>query len=91
MSISSYNSTGRTASLLTTPETAQELSVSPRTVQRLRSAGILTAVRIGRSVRYRSADVAELIGGDTTSEATGAHSDGFAKPAGGAAEDALPG
>jgi excisionase family DNA binding protein len=48
--------------LLTVDEVAQLLGLSRRTVWRLRSTGRIPApVRIGRSVRWRRADVDEWI------------------------------
>jgi excisionase family DNA binding protein len=48
--------------LLDLHDTAAALGVSERTVQRMTVAGHLEAVRIGRAVRYRRADVEALAG-----------------------------
>ena len=47
--------------LLTLDAAALALAVSPRTVRRLLDAGQLSAVRIGRAVRVRAADVCALV------------------------------
>lgn len=47
--------------LLTIPEVAQRLGVSSSTVRRLVDRGELARVRVGRSVRFREADLAGLI------------------------------
>jgi excisionase family DNA binding protein len=41
--------------LLTAPQVAELLNISPRTVRRLIARGELAVVRIGRSVRIRAA------------------------------------
>lgn len=50
--------------LLTTREVAEHLRVSERTVKRMLAAGLLTRVRIGRSVRIRRAEVDHLTASD---------------------------
>ena len=48
--------------LLTADELAEELKISPRTLERWRARGIGPAwVRVGRSPRYRRSDVAEWL------------------------------
>lgn len=47
--------------LLTEREAAKFLRVSPRTVFGLREAGKLVCVKIGRSVRYRLAELERFI------------------------------
>lgn len=47
--------------LLTRDEVADLLRVSRRTVERMEDSGQLQAIRIGRQVRYRRADVDALI------------------------------
>jgi excisionase family DNA binding protein len=51
------------ARLLTVSEVAQALRVSNMTVYRLVSAGELPALRVGRSVRLRAADVESYLSG----------------------------
>jgi excisionase family DNA binding protein len=51
------------ARLLTVSEVAQALRVSNMTVYRLVSAGELPALRVGRSVRLRVADVESYLSG----------------------------
>lgn len=46
--------------LLTIPDAADALSVSRRTVWRMLSAGELRAVRLGRAVRVRTADIRRI-------------------------------
>jgi excisionase family DNA binding protein len=53
----------RPARLLTVTEVAQALRVSNMTVYRLVSAGDLPALRVGRSVRLRAADVESYLSG----------------------------
>jgi excisionase family DNA binding protein len=53
----------RPARLLTVSEVAQALRVSNMTVYRLVSAGDLPALRVGRSVRLRPADVESYLSG----------------------------
>ncbi len=53
----------RPARLLTVTEVAQALRVSNMTVYRLVSAGELPALRVGRSVRLRAADVESYLSG----------------------------
>lgn len=48
--------------LLTKAETAQMLRVSLKTLTRWGHAGTLTPIKIGKTVRYRAADVRALIG-----------------------------
>jgi excisionase family DNA binding protein len=48
------------ARLLTLPEVAEYLSVSPRTVRRLIGRG-LPCVRLGRVVRFRPADLLRFV------------------------------
>ncbi|MEY3834226.1 MAG: Helix-turn-helix domain [Pseudomonadota bacterium] len=50
-----------TDDLLTRTEVARYLRVSDRTVSRLIRAGQLPAVRIGRAVRIRHADLLEML------------------------------
>lgn len=47
--------------MLTTPEVAALLRVSPRTVDRWALEGRLPRVQIARAVRYRADDIAALI------------------------------
>lgn len=47
--------------LLTRHDVARYLGVSERTVGRLVSAGSLNALRVGRLVRFRDADVTALL------------------------------
>jgi excisionase family DNA binding protein len=47
--------------LLTVPDVAQRLQVSERAVRRWIAEGRLPAVRLGRAVRIRPADLAQLI------------------------------
>jgi excisionase family DNA binding protein len=47
--------------LLTPAEVADALRINVRTLQRLESDGVLIPIRVGRSVRYRSDDVADLL------------------------------
>jgi excisionase family DNA binding protein len=47
--------------LLTITEVAQRLSISPRSVARAATARRLTTVRIGRSIRFRPADLDAFI------------------------------
>lgn len=47
--------------LLTKQETADRLRVTARTLERWAASGDLTPVRLGRSVRYRTADIEEFI------------------------------
>ncbi len=49
--------------LLNRQEVASRLGVSVKTVQRLEGSGVLGAVRLGRSVRYREGDIEGLIQG----------------------------
>lgn len=49
-------------SILTKQETADLLSVSLKTLNRWEKDGILVPFRIGVNVRYRRADIEELIG-----------------------------
>lgn len=51
--------------LLTAGQAAQHLNTSVRTVRRLIAAERLPAVRIGRLVRIRPADLAEMIAAGT--------------------------
>jgi len=51
------------ARLLTVSEVAQALRVSNMTVYRLVSAGELPALRVGRSVRLRAADLESYLSG----------------------------
>ena len=46
--------------LLTTEDVAQRLACTPAAVRRWRAAGRLRAVKLGRLVRYRPADVARI-------------------------------
>jgi excisionase family DNA binding protein len=55
--------------LLTTPEVAELLRVSPRTVDRWAIEGRLPRVQIARAVRYRADDIAALI--DPVNESDG--------------------
>jgi excisionase family DNA binding protein len=48
--------------VLTIAEAAQLMRISVRTVRRLVTAGELSAVRIGRSIRFRRADVEGFLG-----------------------------
>ncbi len=52
---------GTDRSLLTSEQVAHKLHVSPRTVARLVSRGELRVVKLGRAVRFRPDDVAELV------------------------------
>lgn len=52
----------RTPPLLTAPEVAAILQVTPRTVWRWAAAGRLPRVRINGITRYRASDIAALIG-----------------------------
>ena len=45
------------ALLLTVPEAAKALAISPRTLWSLTQSGAIPCVRIGRSVRYDPADL----------------------------------
>jgi excisionase family DNA binding protein len=54
-------STSAPARLLTTREAADYLRVSTRTLFSLSARGELPAVRIGRAVRYRPADLAAYV------------------------------
>lgn len=47
--------------LWTRAEVAARLGVAVRTVDRLRTRGLLSAVRVFRSVRFRPADVLTLV------------------------------
>ena len=47
--------------LLTTPQVAAALGVSPRTVKRLLAAGALPSVRLGRCVRIDPDDLSVMI------------------------------
>lgn len=47
--------------LLTDPEVAQALNVSPKTVYNLRRTGRLRYIRVGRSVRVEQSAVDEFI------------------------------
>jgi excisionase family DNA binding protein len=49
--------------LLTTREIAKRLAVGKRTVERLAASGRLPAVRIGRLIRFKPADLAAFIDG----------------------------
>ena len=91
MSATPVSPSRRSDDLLTGPQVAGWLAVHPSTVRRLADRGHLPRVRVGpaaRLVRYRASDVAALIDAAQTSEATGAQSDGFAKPSGGALDGA---
>lgn len=57
------------ADLLTRAEVAQYLRVSDRTVSRLIRAGQLPALRIGRAVRIRHADLLEMLDGNPSTSA----------------------
>ena len=48
--------------MLTRNEVAQMLSVSLRTVDRLRKQGILPAIKVFTSVRFREEDVRKFMG-----------------------------
>ena len=56
-----YPAYRQSRSLLTTGEVAEILTVSRSTVRRLVRTGELVNVRVGRSVRFRPADVDDLI------------------------------
>lgn len=49
--------------LLTVPEVAQRLGLSPRTVERAISAGQLASVRVGRARRVAPEDLADYVDG----------------------------
>jgi len=55
---------GTTRLLLTPPQAAEALQVSPRTLWGLTKAGRLPAIRIGRSVRYDLRDLRAFIDGE---------------------------
>lgn len=58
--------------LLTEPEVARLLKLSPRSLRNARAAGELSCVRFGRSIRYRVADVDDFISCSViANEATG--------------------
>lgn len=48
-------------SLLTPPQAAELLAISPRYLWALTASGQIPCVRIGRSVRYSQADLQEFI------------------------------
>ena len=48
--------------LLTAPEVAKSLAVSPRTVWGLTASGALPCIRIGRAVRYDVEDLRAFFG-----------------------------
>lgn len=51
--------------LITEPQAAHLLALSPRSVRNLRRSGALDSLKIGRSRRYRETDVRALMeGGD---------------------------
>lgn len=52
------------AGLATVKQALDFLLVSRSTLYRLERSGALRAVRLGRSVRYRWADLQALVGGD---------------------------
>ena len=54
--------------LLTEREAAEYMRISPRTVFSLRASGKLACVKIGRSVRYRLAELERFIRGAETSK-----------------------
>ena len=54
-------STSTTPRLLTVRETAQFLSISPRTLWSLTASGKIPVVRIGRSTRYDIEDLRTFI------------------------------
>jgi excisionase family DNA binding protein len=58
--------TQETPPLLTAAETAHRLRVTTRTLQRMEADRVLVPVRIGRNVRYRTADVEAYIDSLTT-------------------------
>jgi excisionase family DNA binding protein len=53
--------------LLSVEATAQQLSVSTKTVRRLIDRGALPCCRVGRLVRIRSADLAQFLASGTGS------------------------
>ncbi len=54
--------------LLTIPDVARRLGLSPSTVRRLVRRGELPRIRVGRSVRFREADLTELIDSGRSSQ-----------------------
>jgi excisionase family DNA binding protein len=58
-----HDAADNSADLLTRAEVAQYLRVSDRTVSRLIRAGKLPALRIGRAVRIRHADLLNMLNG----------------------------
>ena len=56
------------SSLLTAADVARLLNVSVRTVRRLIASGALQVVHLGRSVRIRPSDVAELTAGNSSGQ-----------------------
>lgn len=57
--------THRPLLLLTTPEAARNLSVSPRKLWALTASGEIPCVRIGRAVRYSVNDLANFVAANT--------------------------
>ena len=47
--------------LIPSPQTAEVLGVSPRTIRRWAKQGLLDPVRVGGSTRYRLSDIEEII------------------------------
>lgn len=50
--------------LLTIPEAARRLACSPGAIRKFVRQGRLPAVKLGRAVRLRAADVAKVIAGE---------------------------
>ncbi len=83
--------------VLTIEEAATVLRIGRGAAYEAARSGELPSVRIGRTLRVPRHALETMLGiepgdvGPSTSEATGADSDGFAKSAGGAAGNALSG
>lgn len=50
-----------TDSLLTTSETLEFLKITKPTLHRLRESGVISAIKLGGSIRYRKSDIDKLI------------------------------